>query len=68
MLKTGNTLPRVQLEDVLVLPVPVPSLPVQERIASKVSVIRAEVRKLKKINVKHLLMRLRCELMRELLG
>lgn len=47
MLKTGNTLPRVQLEDVLALPVPVPPLPVQERIASKASEIRAEARKLK---------------------
>jgi len=47
MLKTGNTLPRVQLEDVLSLPVPVPPLEVQERIASKASAIRTEARKLK---------------------
>lgn len=59
MLKTGNTLPRVQHEDVLALPVPVPPLPVQERIASKASAILAETQKLEE-NVKHLLMRLRC--------
>lgn len=59
MLKTGNTLPRVQLEDVLALPVPVPPLPVQEGIASKASAILAETQKLEE-NVKHLLMRLRC--------
>lgn len=47
MLKTGNTLPRVQLEDVFALPVPVPPLSVQERIARKASEIRAETRKLK---------------------
>lgn len=46
MLKTGNTLPRVQLEDVLALPVPVPPSPVQERIARKAFAIRSEVRKL----------------------
>ena len=44
---TGNTLPRVQLEDVLSLPVPIPSRPVQDRIASAASSIRAEARKLK---------------------
>lgn len=47
MLKTGNTLPRVQLEDVFALPVPVPPLSVQERIARKAFEIRAEARKLK---------------------
>ena len=47
LLMTGNTLPRVQLEDVLSLPVPIPSRPVQDRIASTASSIRAEARKLK---------------------
>ena len=47
LLMTGNTLPRVQLEDVLSLPVPVPPRSVQDRIASTASSIRAEARKLK---------------------
>jgi len=47
LLMTGNTLPRVQLEDVLSLPVPIPPRPVQDRIASTASSIRAEARKLK---------------------
>ena len=47
LLMTGNTLPRVQLEDVLSLPVPIPPRTVQDRIASKASSIRAEARKLK---------------------
>ena len=47
LLMTGNTLPRVQLEDVLSLPVPIPPRSVQDRIASKASSIRAEARKLK---------------------
>ena len=47
LLMTGNTLPRVQLEDVLSLPVPTPPRSVQDRIASKASSIRAEARKLK---------------------
>ena len=47
LLMTGNTLPRVQLEDVLSLPVPIPPRPVQDRIASKASSIRVEARKLK---------------------
>ena len=47
LLMTGNTLPRVQLEDVLSLPVPIPPRPIQDRIASKASSIRAEARKLK---------------------
>lgn len=45
-LMTGNTLPRVQLEDVLSLPVPIPPRPVQDHIASTASSIRAEARKL----------------------
>jgi restriction endonuclease S subunit len=44
---TGNTLPRVQLEDVLSLPVSIPPRSVQDRIASTASSIRAEARKLK---------------------
>lgn len=47
LLMTGNTLPRVQLEDVLSLPVPIPPRPVQDRIASTASSIRAKARKLK---------------------
>ena len=47
LLMTGNTLPRVQLEDVLSLPVPIPPRTVQGRIASKASSIRVEARKLK---------------------
>ena len=47
LLMTGNTLPRVQLEDVLSLPAPIPPRPVQDRIASTASSIRAEARKLK---------------------
>ena len=47
LLMTGNTLPRVQLEDVLSLPVPIPPRSVQDRIASTVLSIRAEARKLK---------------------
>ena len=47
LLMTGNTLPRVQLEDVLSLPVPIPPRSVQDRIASKASSIRVEARKLK---------------------
>lgn len=47
LLMTGNTLPRVQLEDVLSLPVPIPPRPVQDHIASTASSIRAEDRKLK---------------------
>jgi len=47
LLMTGNTLPRVQLEDVLSLPVSIPPRPVQDRIASTAASIRAEARKLK---------------------
>ena len=47
LLMTGNTLPRVQLEDVLSLPVPIPPRTAQDRIASKASSICAEARKLK---------------------
>ena len=47
LLMTGNTLPRVQLEDVLSLPVPIPPRSVQDRIASAASSIRADARKLK---------------------
>ena len=47
LLMTGNTLPRVQLEDVLSLPVPIPPRSVQDRIASSASSIRADARKLK---------------------
>lgn len=47
MLMTGNTLPRVQIEDILALPIPVPPEPIQKKIAGKVSAIRTEVRRVK---------------------
>ena len=47
LLMTGNTLPRVQLEDVLSLPVPIPPRSVQDRIAFTASSIRIEARNLK---------------------
>lgn len=47
LLMTGNTLPRVQLEDILSLPVPVPPRSVQQRITEKVAVIREEAKGLK---------------------
>lgn len=47
LLMTGNTLPRVQLEDILSLPVPVPPHSVQRRIVEKVSAIREEAKRLK---------------------
>ena len=47
LLMTGNTLPRVQLEDILSLPVPVPPRSVQHRIVEKVSAIREKAKRLK---------------------
>lgn len=47
ILMTGNTLPRVQIKDVLSLPIPVPPIPVQERIVRKAKAMKAEARKLK---------------------
>lgn len=47
LLMTGNTLPRVQLEDILSLPVPVPPRSVQKRIVEKVSAICEEAKRLK---------------------
>ena len=47
MLMTGNTLPRVQIEDVLALPIPVPPVSVQKGIVDKVSAIRTEAQMLK---------------------
>lgn len=47
LLMTGNTLPRVQIEDVLALPIPVPPKPVQNEIVTRVSAIRADVKSLK---------------------
>lgn len=54
MLMTGNTLPRVQIEDVLALPFPVPPVSVQEQIVTKVSVIRNEARMVKSSAAKDL--------------
>lgn len=54
MLMTGNTLPRVQIEDVLALPIPVPPESAQEEIVTKVSAIRAEVKAMKSDAVEHL--------------
>lgn len=42
ILMTGNTLPRVQLEDVLSLPVPVPPLDIQSKIVEQVIAIHKE--------------------------
>ena len=47
ILMTGNTLPRVQIEDVLSLPIPVPPKDEQEEIVSKVISIRAKAKRLK---------------------
>jgi restriction endonuclease S subunit len=47
LLMTGNTLPRVQLEDILSLPVPVPPHAIQHRIVEKVTAFREEAKRLK---------------------
>ncbi len=47
LLMTGNTLPRVQLEDILSLPVPVPPHSVQRNIAERVMSIREEAKRIK---------------------
>lgn len=47
ILMTGNTLPRVQIKDVLSLPIPVPPIPVQERIVRNARAMKEEVKKLK---------------------
>lgn len=47
MLMTGNTLPRVQMEDVLALPIPIPPKAIQEMIVAKVGAIRKEAKRLK---------------------
>lgn len=46
MLMTGNTLPRVQMEDVLALPIPIPPKAIQETIVAKVGAIRKEAKHL----------------------
>lgn len=46
LLMTGNTLPRVQLEDILSLPVPVPPRFIQQRIVEKVMALREEAKRL----------------------
>ena len=47
LLMTGNTLPRVQLEDILSLPVPVPPRSIQRRIVEKTTAIREEAKRLR---------------------
>ena len=47
LLMTGNTLPRVQLEDILSLPVPIPPRSVQHRIVEKVTAICGKAKRLK---------------------
>ena len=47
MLMTGNTLPRVQIEDVLALPIPVPPETMQEEIIAKTFAIRTEAKSIK---------------------
>ena len=54
MLMTGNTLPRVQIEDVLALPIPVPPESAQEEIVTKVSAIRTEAKAMKSSAVRKL--------------
>jgi restriction endonuclease S subunit len=47
LLMTGNTLPRLQMEDILKLPIPHPSDDKQKKICEKIAVIRAQVRSLR---------------------
>lgn len=48
LLMTGNTLPRLQVSDIVKLPIPVPPRPVQEKLASKINELRVEARRLRK--------------------
>ncbi len=47
LLMTGNTLPRLQIEDILKLPIPQPSPAVQSRICAEISSIRSQARSLR---------------------
>ena len=47
VLMTGNTLPRVQLSDVLSLPIPVPPKDIQQRIVGQANKIKANAKCLK---------------------
>lgn len=46
LLMTGNTLPRVQLEDILSLPVPIPPHSIQQRMVEKVMALREKAKRL----------------------
>ena len=47
VLMTGNTLPRVQLGDVLSLPIPVPPKDIQQKIIEQANTIKANAKRLK---------------------
>ena len=47
LLMTGNTLPRLQLEDILKLPIPQPTHERQKKVCEKIAAIRAQVRSLR---------------------
>lgn len=47
LLMTGNTLPRLQLNDIESLPTPVPPVEIQENICSKINDLRAKARNLR---------------------
>lgn len=47
LLMTGNTLPRLQIEDILKLPIPQPSPETQKKICSEISAIRTQARSLR---------------------
>ena len=54
VLMTGNTLPRVQLEDVLSLPIPVPPMPIQQRIARLANEIKTKAKRMRNVAVEQL--------------
>ena len=45
---TGNTLPRLQMSDIVRLPVVVPPLPVQETICTKINKLQMGARRLRR--------------------
>lgn len=47
LLMTGNTLPRLQMSDIEKLPIPVPPLPVQEKLGAIINTLKIEVRTLR---------------------
>lgn len=44
---TGNTLPRLQMSDIEKLPIPVPPLPVQEKLDAQINNLRMKARTLR---------------------